>query len=142
MRQLIADMIEFHQMGAHPILDTPQFPDERRVALRIEVVEEEVNRELIPAIKARDLVATADAIIDSIYALVGMALEFGLDLGPLWNEVHAANMRKRGGPIREDGKHLKPPGWVGPNIQKHLNAQIMLADAGCVPWWKVYAKGE
>ena len=33
-------------------------------------------------------------------------------------------MRKVGGPIRpEDGKRLKPPGWVGPDILGELIKQ-------------------
>lgn len=35
----------------------------------------------------------------------------------LWDEVHAANMRKAGGPkCPTTGKQLKPEGWVGPDI--------------------------
>jgi len=32
-------------------------------------------------------------------------------------------MRKVGGVVREDGKRLKPEGWVGPDIEKCLRAQ-------------------
>jgi len=46
----------------------------------------------------------------------GTALEMGIDLEPHFNEVHASNMAKRGGPVREDGKMLKPEGWLPPDI--------------------------
>lgn len=42
---------------------------------------------------------------------------------PLWEvfqEIHRSNMRKVGGPIRADGKRLKPEGWVGPDIASKL----------------------
>ncbi len=41
----------------------------------------------------------------------------GLDLRPFFSIVHQANMLKTTGPIREDGKRLKPEGWVGPDIR-------------------------
>lgn len=47
----------------------------------------------------------------------------GIDLRPVWSEVHAANMRKTTGPVREDGKRLKPEGWQPPDIAGVLRAQ-------------------
>jgi predicted HAD superfamily Cof-like phosphohydrolase len=61
-----------------------------------------------------------DAIVDLLYVTYGAAVSMGIDLDPFFAEVHAANMRKVGGPLREDGKRLKPPGWVGPNIDRVL----------------------
>lgn len=91
----------------------------------MKLAHEELNQELIPAIMERDLVATADGIIDSIYVLVGMGLELGLPLEDLWDEVQRANMSKtvpltdgrRGVLKRGDGKILKPPGWTPPDIE-------------------------
>ncbi len=40
----------------------------------------------------------------------------GLDLRPFFVLVHQANMLKISGPVREDGKRLKPEGWVAPDI--------------------------
>lgn len=44
----------------------------------------------------------------------------GLDLFPFYEEVHKTNMAKLGGPKREDGKQLKPPGWQPPRIAEIL----------------------
>ncbi len=63
------------------------------------------------------MVAVADGIIDSIYVLIGMGGEMGLDLAEVWRRVHLANMAKAGGPVREDGKRLKPEGWVPPDVE-------------------------
>ncbi len=41
----------------------------------------------------------------------------GLDLRPFFKIVHQANMFKTTGPVREDGKRLKPEGWVPPDIK-------------------------
>jgi NTP pyrophosphatase (non-canonical NTP hydrolase) len=41
----------------------------------------------------------------------------GLALGPFFEEVHRTNMLKVTGPVRADGKKLKPEGWIGPRIE-------------------------
>ena len=56
-----------------------------------------------------------------IYIAVGTALELGIPLEPVWDEVHRSNMAKvdpETGKVRkrEDGKVLKPEGWVRPDI--------------------------
>jgi predicted HAD superfamily Cof-like phosphohydrolase len=45
----------------------------------------------------------------------GAAIESGVDLGPFFDEVHFANMRKTNGGVRGDGKILKPEGWRPPD---------------------------
>jgi predicted HAD superfamily Cof-like phosphohydrolase len=69
-----------------------------------------------------DLVGYIDGLCDLICVAYGSALEAGVDLEPFWDEVHRSNMAKAGGPVREDGKVLKPPGWVPPDIAGILAA--------------------
>lgn len=40
----------------------------------------------------------------------------GVDLRPYFREVHRTNMLKMLGPMREDGKKLKPEGWKPPRL--------------------------
>lgn len=61
--------------------------------------------------------------VDVEYVLAGTVVEFGVDGGPIAREVHEANMRKRGGPRREDGKPLKPEGWRPPDVAARLRDQ-------------------
>lgn len=79
------------------------------------------------AIQARQvdvkLSAWADATIDMDYLNEANRLMLGIEGGPLWDEVHAANMRKIGGPRRADGKLLKPDDWRGPDIDGVLERQ-------------------
>ncbi len=42
-----------------------------------------------------------------------------------WDEVHRSNMAKVGGPIRGDGKRLKPEGWTPPDVAGVLAAALL-----------------
>lgn len=131
MMTIKQDVAFFHELTGTPVCTVPAWPADERVILRLDLIREEVVRELLPAIEARDLVATADGIIDAIYVLVGAALEFGLPLENLWAEVQRANASKAVFDEelnalkiirRPDGKILKPEGWVPPNIEAVLRA--------------------
>lgn len=64
-----------------------------------------------------------DGLVDTIYVAAGAAVTMGVDLDPIFEEVHRANMAKAGGAVREDGKRLKPPGWTPPDIAGELRKQ-------------------
>jgi predicted HAD superfamily Cof-like phosphohydrolase len=80
-----------------------------------------------------DLPALADGIVDTIYVLIGTAIAAGFDLAPVWDEVQRANMAKVDGPVREDGKRLKPPGWRPPDIEGVLRRQGWLPASELAP---------
>ena len=65
-----------------------------------------------------------DAIVDSIYVLIGMAITFGFDLEGAFKEVHASNMSKLGDgdkPIyRSDGKVMKGPHYKPPYLDPYI----------------------
>ena len=65
----------------------------------------------------------ADGIADLIYVLLGTAIEYGININPIWDEVQRTNMLKEGGGIRPDGKILKPEGWLSPDIAGILKQQ-------------------
>jgi predicted HAD superfamily Cof-like phosphohydrolase len=71
-----------------------------------------------------DVVGAVDAIADIFYVVLGVALRLGVDeaaFNRVWAEVTRANMAKAGGPLRADGKRLKPEGWTPPDIAGALN---------------------
>lgn len=70
-----------------------------------------------------NLPALADALTDTDYISEGTRIEFGINGGPVLAAVHRANMAKVGGTTRNDGKILKPPGWVPPDIHRVLIEQ-------------------
>ncbi len=99
--------------------DTPAIRDPE---LRAALIEEEA-KETVDAIRAGDLVAAVDGLCDLIYVAVGAAVAFGVDLEPMFAEVHRTNMAKDGGATRADGKILKPHGWRPPRIAELLAEQ-------------------
>lgn len=74
-----------------------------------------------------DYVETADALCDIMVLCVGMAVEFGIPMDRVWEEVHASNMAKVGPDgklnVRADGKVLKPVGWKPPNVADALHRE-------------------
>lgn len=121
MYKIYEDVAKFHTATDTPVCIVPAIPAVDRVGLRIRLISEEVNDELLPLLTERsnDLVAVADAIADSIYVLIGTALEYGIPLPSVWNIIQNTNMAKLDpatGKVtkREDGKVLKPDGWQPP----------------------------
>lgn len=93
--QALSDVAQFHDTFNAPILDTPQIPSAERCALRVALLQEELN-ELKEAIEDKDIVEIADALADLQYVLSGAVLEFGLGdkFKSLFDEVQRSNMSK------------------------------------------------
>ncbi len=89
------DVADFHRTFNMPILETPSIPGADRCALRINLLQEELD-ELKQAIEENDITAVADALSDIQYVLSGAILEFGLGLKfkNLFEEVQRSNMSK------------------------------------------------
>lgn len=122
MRRWQDDVQRFHDevvRGDRRPLSNPGFRDQ---TLRLALVEEEAG-ELREAIDANDFPEAVDALVDIIYVTLGAAVAWGVDLGPVFEAVHAANMAKGAGPMREDGKRLKPPGWKAPDVAGVIERQ-------------------
>ena len=87
---------------------------------RIRLMSEEMLDELFPAMRRGDMVEVADGIIDALYTIIGTARVYGLDLIPLWDEIHTTNMAK----IETSAyKIAKPMGWAAPNLRSILLEQ-------------------
>lgn len=132
---------EFHRLMNQPIGDKPGFNE--RVPLRLDLIKEEfielceacgyecevlisaplVKRThengleyFIGEVGEPNVVEAADALADLRYVTEGAALEWGIPLDAVTDEVHRSNMAKVGGEVRADGKILKPAGWTPPDI--------------------------
>jgi predicted HAD superfamily Cof-like phosphohydrolase len=92
-----------------------------------------VHDEMMELMEAETVVEQADALVDAIYYICNFAEKHGIDLDPIYDAVHDANMRKLVGGrviLREDGKVMKPDGWVGPEdaIRRAIVAQVAKAN--------------
>ena len=117
------DVKKFMKTFGQKIITKPQFPDEKTMNLRFDLIKEEV-KELEQAMKEKDLKEVADALTDILYVTYGAGSAFGIDLDKCFKEVQRANMSKLGGdgkPIYNDkGKVMKGPNYSEPNLKQFV----------------------
>ena len=123
MNKYQQDVEDFHRACDLPVGDHIQLLSPERVELRRRLIKEE-TKEMRKGLKTDNMVEIIDGACDAIVVILGTLVEMGIDLDPFWDEVHQTNMAKKDGPVREDGKKLKPPGWVPPDLKRELNQQI------------------
>ncbi len=111
---------EFHFRFGQTVNDkpTPITPDQSY--FRAKLMKEELC-ETVEAMALGDMVEVADGLCDLIYVCLGTAVEYGMDLEPLFKEVHRTNLLKI--PAEAGGKVRKPPGWEPPRIAELLELQ-------------------
>jgi predicted HAD superfamily Cof-like phosphohydrolase len=116
-------MVErFHRLFDIVVRQTPGLVDERTRSLRERLIQEEFE-ELKEAMAREDLVAIAKELADLLYVVYGTAVSYGIDMEPVFREVHRSNMSKIGGYKREDGKWVKPPTYSAAVIEPLLAEQ-------------------
>jgi predicted HAD superfamily Cof-like phosphohydrolase len=112
----------FHRAFDIAIGTSPAVPDAATCALRVSLIQEEFA-ELREALGQRDIEAVAKELADLLYVVYGTAVSCGIDMAPVFQEVHRSNMSKVGGHKRADGKWLKPPDYSPARLQPILAAQ-------------------
>ena len=117
------DVKTFMKTFGQKIITKPQFPDEKTMKLRFDLIKEELD-ELEEAMKTKNLKEVADALTDILYVAYGAGCAYGIDLDKCFKEVQRANMSKLGSdgkPIyNEKGKVMKGPNYVEPNLKKFV----------------------
>jgi len=115
---------KFMQTFGQEVKSKAEFPNEKTVQLRYELIKEELE-ELKQAIKEKDLKEVADALTDILYVTYGAGHAFGIDLDKCFDEVQKSNMSKLGSdgkPIySENGKVMKGPDYFKPNLNKFIS---------------------
>lgn len=114
-----AAVLRFHRIFDIHIELVPKIPPQEVVDLRKKLILEELN-EFIEAANNKDIIEVADGLADLLYVIYGAACAFGIDLQPVFWEVHRSNMSKLGGYKREDGKLIKPDTYSRPDIKSVL----------------------
>lgn len=128
-----AGVVAFHRGGGQPVGHRAKPLPADRIPVRVELIREEFQDELIPALEAGDMVETADACVDIIYVTLGLLVEMGIDVQPLFDEVQRSNMSKFdpatgkaiiAGPNDPDGifegRVKKGPNYFRPNLRALL----------------------
>ena len=91
----LQDVAAFHRLFGAPVVADPALPDAKRCALRVNLLQEELD-EFKAALEAGDVVEAADALADIQYVLAGAVHELGMGsrFKALFDEVHRSNMSK------------------------------------------------
>jgi Uncharacterized protein conserved in bacteria len=113
---------EFHRKFAIAVSETPKIPEEATRRLRVRLIQEEFD-ELKEAMATQDLAGIAKELADLLYVVYGTALSYGMDMQPVFREVHRSNLSKVGGYKRADGKWVKPPTYSPAQVEPILAAQ-------------------
>ena len=118
-------MVEaFHRMFDILVHRAPTVVDDQTRALRERLIQEEFD-ELKEAMAKNDLPAIAKEMADLLYVVYGTAVSYGIDMEPVFREVHRSNMSKVGGYKREDGKWVKPETYSPAAIAPILTEQSL-----------------
>ena len=103
--------------------DQPASPENYKMYLGL--IDEEYG-ELVDAVVADDKVEQLDALVDILVVTMGAIRAAGWDGEAAWKEVMNTNFAKidptTGKVIkREDGKVLKPKGWLAPQLSQFID---------------------
>ena len=127
MRDALALVWQFCEKFGVACRTRPTVPSAEELKLRVKLIHEEAN-EFDDAAAIGDLVGMADALADLTYVVLQAALVCGIELDPVFREVHRSNMTKvwEDGTVhrREDGKILKPPTYSPADVARVLGEQV------------------
>lgn len=114
---------EFHKEFGLLINNNPTIIPDSVVQLRERLIKEELDELVIAALSEPNLVDIADALADLLYVVLGTAVSFGIDIEPVFAEVHRSNMTKKGGHLRSDGKWIKPDTYSPADLISIIESQ-------------------
>ena len=117
------DVKKFMETFGQMVRTKPQFPDEKTMQLRFDLIKEELD-ELEKAMKTKNLKEIADALTDILYVTYGAGYAYGINLDKCFKEVQRANMSKlgtNGKPIYNNkGKVMKGPNYSEPKLKQFV----------------------
>ena len=96
---------DFHKVFGVPMANEPTHIPAIDFVRRLTLITSEVG-ELGDAVRQQDIVEIADALGDILYVTFGMAVEMGIPIDRVINEIHESNMSK----ANADGSVTKDPG--------------------------------
>jgi predicted HAD superfamily Cof-like phosphohydrolase len=127
MQQAVELFHEIYEQPRQPYPSKRHLEDDEVNGLRYELIREELQ-EFAEATRQRDVVATADALGDLLYVVFGAAVTYGIDLEPVFAEIHRSNLSKlEEGEVlrRPDGKILKGCDYSPPELYPVITRQVV-----------------
>ena len=112
---------DFHVKYGAPVQATPAQIEPKDRLRRARLIVSEAS-EFLESADKNDFIEMVDALADLLVVVYGAAVEMGVDLEPVFAEVHRSNMSKNGGKDA-GGKILKGPDWSPPDILGVLRRQ-------------------
>jgi len=121
-------LVEFHRQFGLTINVIPTCPSVADRQLRGILILEELSE----LIDATSLVGVADALGDLLYVVYGAAVTYGIDLEPVFDEIHRSNMTKLwdGIEVKKDvnGKVIKPHTYSPADVKTEILRQAGKGD--------------
>ena len=100
----------------------PTMIDVKTLFLRARLISEEAA-EFLTAAQTENMEQMADSLCDLLVVVYGTAVTLGIDLEPLFAEVHRSNMTKDGGGKDIGGKVIKGPNYEPPQLDFLIKKQ-------------------
>ena len=113
---------EFHRKFDIAVQAIPSEITEETKRLRAGLIQEEFD-ELKESMAAGNMALVAKELADLLYVVYGTAVSYGIDMEPVFREVHRSNLSKVGGHKRDDGKWVKPATYSPADLEPILEAQ-------------------
>lgn len=113
---------EFHRTFEIVAQTVPTDLTDETKRLRVQLIQEEFD-ELKESMAGGNLALVAKELADLLYVVYGTAVSYGIDMEPVFREVHRSNLSKVGGYKRADGKWVKPSTYSPANLEPILEAQ-------------------
>lgn len=125
MNKMQEQVAEFMRKAGQTVREKPKAIDIREWMNREALIKEEL-RELDRAMWAADIVETSDAIGDLLYVVIGTACTCGINIQPIWDEIHRSNMTKfiDGHMDPQSGKWIKGPSYSPANLKPIIDEQM------------------
>jgi len=113
---------DFHRKFEILVQTSPANLTDETQQLRVRLIQEEFD-ELKESMATGNLASVAKEMADLLYVVYGTAVSYGIDMEPVFQEVHRSNLSKVGGYKRADGKWMKPPTYSPAKLEPILEAQ-------------------
>ncbi|HZY94090.1 MAG TPA: nucleoside triphosphate pyrophosphohydrolase family protein [Candidatus Bathyarchaeia archaeon] len=116
---------DWHRKFGVLINEYPKMIDKETQYLRVSLMREEFQ-EFDEACAVGDIVKVADALGDLLYVVYGSAVSFGIDLEPVFDEIHRSNMSKGDPEVIKapTGKVLRNKNYSPPDLASLILKQI------------------